>query len=85
MPLDLCRRLGELGMVCDGLEGCGCPPMNAAHQIHSHDQGFGTQTITRNHATVCAPDAPREHVVGGSQGENMRRTGQPLTRAIDSP
>jgi glutaryl-CoA dehydrogenase len=29
MPLDLCRRLGELGLVGDGIKGYGCPPMSA--------------------------------------------------------
>jgi glutaryl-CoA dehydrogenase len=29
VPLDLCRRLGELGLVGDGLQGYGCPPMSA--------------------------------------------------------
>jgi len=28
VPLDLCRRLGELGLVGDGIEGYGCPPMS---------------------------------------------------------
>ena len=28
VPVDLCRRLGELGLVGDGLEGYGCPPMS---------------------------------------------------------
>jgi glutaryl-CoA dehydrogenase len=28
MPLDLARRLGELGLVGDGIEGYGCPPMS---------------------------------------------------------
>ena len=28
VPLDLCRRLGELGLIGDGLEGYGCPPMS---------------------------------------------------------
>jgi glutaryl-CoA dehydrogenase len=27
-PADLCRRLGELGLVGDGLEGYGCPDMS---------------------------------------------------------
>src|SRR6185436_5744682 len=27
VPLELCRRLGELGLVGDGIEGYGCPPM----------------------------------------------------------
>jgi len=29
VPLDLCRRLGQLGLVGDGIEGYGCPPMSA--------------------------------------------------------
>jgi glutaryl-CoA dehydrogenase len=29
VPLDLARRLGELGLVGDGIEGYGCPPMSA--------------------------------------------------------
>ena len=28
VPLALCRRLGELGLVGDGIEGYGCPPMS---------------------------------------------------------
>ena len=28
VPFDLVRRLGELGLVGDGLEGYGCPPMS---------------------------------------------------------
>jgi glutaryl-CoA dehydrogenase len=28
VPLDLCRRLGELGLVGDGIKGYGCPPMS---------------------------------------------------------
>ncbi len=36
VPLDLCRRLGELGLVGDGIVGYGCPPMSstAAGLIH---------------------------------------------------
>jgi glutaryl-CoA dehydrogenase len=36
VPLDLCRRLGELGLVGDGIDGYGCPPMSstAAGLIH---------------------------------------------------
>ena len=29
LPLDLIRRLGELGLVGDGIRGYGCPPMSA--------------------------------------------------------
>jgi glutaryl-CoA dehydrogenase len=28
VPLGLCRRLGELGLVGDGIKGYGCPPMS---------------------------------------------------------
>ena len=28
LPLDLAQRLGELGLVGDGIEGYGCPPMS---------------------------------------------------------
>jgi glutaryl-CoA dehydrogenase len=28
LPFDLARRLGELGLVGDGIEGYGCPPMS---------------------------------------------------------
>src|SRR5215468_5760022 len=28
LPLDLARRLAELGLVGDGIEGYGCPPMS---------------------------------------------------------
>ncbi|HUO69617.1 MAG TPA: hypothetical protein VMU39_02485 [Solirubrobacteraceae bacterium] len=29
LPLDLARRLGELGLVGDGIRGYGCPSMSA--------------------------------------------------------
>jgi glutaryl-CoA dehydrogenase len=29
VPIDLCRRLGKLGLVGDGLQGYGCPPMSS--------------------------------------------------------
>ena len=29
VPVDLCRRLGQLGLIGDGLEGYGCAPMSA--------------------------------------------------------
>src|SRR6267143_4486097 len=28
VPLDLARRVGELGLIGDGLDGYGCPPMS---------------------------------------------------------
>jgi glutaryl-CoA dehydrogenase len=48
VPLDLCRRLGELGLVGDGLEGYGCPPMSAtaagliAMELNRGDGSVGT-------------------------------------------
>jgi glutaryl-CoA dehydrogenase len=35
-PLELARRLGELGLIGDGIEGYGCPPMSpiAAGLVH---------------------------------------------------
>jgi glutaryl-CoA dehydrogenase len=35
-PFDLARRLGELGLIGDGIEGYGCPPMSpiAAGLVH---------------------------------------------------
>ena len=35
-PLPLARRLGELGLIGDGIEGYGCPPMSpiAAGLVH---------------------------------------------------
>jgi glutaryl-CoA dehydrogenase len=35
-PIDLARRLGELGLIGDGIEGYGCPPMSpiAAGLVH---------------------------------------------------
>ena len=48
VPLHLCRRLGELGLVGDGLEGYGCPPMSAtaagliAMELNRGDGSVGT-------------------------------------------
>jgi glutaryl-CoA dehydrogenase len=48
VPLDLCRRLGELGLVGDGLEGYGCPAMSATAaglvhmELHRGDGSVGT-------------------------------------------
>ena len=48
VPLDLCRRLGELGLIGDGLEGYGCPPMSAtaagliAMELNRGDGSVGT-------------------------------------------
>jgi glutaryl-CoA dehydrogenase len=48
VPLHLCRRLGELGLVGDGLEGHGCPPMSAtaagliAMELNRGDGSVGT-------------------------------------------
>ena len=48
VPLDLCRRLGELGLVGDGLDGYGCPPMSTvaagliAMELNRGDGSMGT-------------------------------------------
>ena len=48
VPLELGRRLGELGLVGDGLEGYGCPPMSAtaagliAMELNRGDGSVGT-------------------------------------------
>ena len=48
VPLELCRRLGELGLIGDGLQGYGCPPMNATAaglitmELHRGDGSVGT-------------------------------------------
>lgn len=48
VPLDLCRRLGELGLVGDGLDGYGCPPMSntaaglIAMELNRGDGSVGT-------------------------------------------
>ena len=48
VPLELCRRLGELGLIGDGLEGYGCPPMSAtaagliAMELNRGDGSVGT-------------------------------------------
>ncbi|MBV8349699.1 MAG: acyl-CoA dehydrogenase family protein [Mycolicibacterium sp.] len=48
VPVDLCRRLGELGLVGDGLNGYGCPPMSKtaagliAMELNRGDGSVGT-------------------------------------------
>lgn len=48
VPLDLCRRLGELGLVGDGLDGYGCAPMSTvaagliAMELNRGDGSLGT-------------------------------------------
>jgi glutaryl-CoA dehydrogenase len=48
VPVDLCRRLGELGLVGDGLEGYGCPEMSdtaaglIAMELNRGDGSVGT-------------------------------------------
>jgi glutaryl-CoA dehydrogenase len=48
VPLDLGRRLGELGLVGDGLDGYGCPPMSStaagliAMELNRGDGSLGT-------------------------------------------
>jgi len=48
VPLELVRRLGELGLIGDGLEGYGCPPMSRtaagliAMELNRGDGSIGT-------------------------------------------
>jgi glutaryl-CoA dehydrogenase len=48
VPLELGRRLGELGLIGDGLEGYGCPPMSStaagliAMELNRGDGSLGT-------------------------------------------
>ena len=48
VPVELCRRLGELGLVGDGLDGYGCPPMSPtaagliAMELNRGDGSVGT-------------------------------------------
>jgi glutaryl-CoA dehydrogenase len=48
MPLQLCRRLGELGLVGDGIDGYGCPPMSStaagliSMELNRGDGSLGT-------------------------------------------
>src|SRR6202795_1458512 len=48
VPLELCGRLGELGLVGDGLDGYGCPPMSKtaagliAMELNRGDGSLGT-------------------------------------------
>ena len=48
VPVDLCRRLGELGLVGDSLNGYGCPPMSKtaagliAMELNRGDGSVGT-------------------------------------------
>ena len=48
VPVDLCRRLGQLGLIGDGLEGYGCAPMSATAaglitmELHRGDGSVGT-------------------------------------------
>jgi glutaryl-CoA dehydrogenase len=57
VPIGLVRRLGELGLVGDGLEGYGCPPMSpiAAGLIHMElNRGDGSLgTILGVHAGLA--------------------------------
>jgi glutaryl-CoA dehydrogenase len=48
VPVALCRRLGELGLIGDGLSGYGCPPMSStaagliAMELNRGDGSVGT-------------------------------------------
>ena len=71
-PLELARRLGELGLIGDGIEGYGCPPMSpiAAGLVHMElnrgDGSLGT------FAGVQAGLAMRSIAMLGSEEQKRR-------------
>jgi glutaryl-CoA dehydrogenase len=72
VPLELCRRLGELGLVGDGIEGYGCPPMSstAAGLIHMElNRGDGSLGTFLG---VQAGLAMRSIAVCGSEEQKQR-------------
>ena len=72
VPVDLCLRLGELGLVGDGLEGYGCPQMSrlAAGLIQMElSRGDGSvATFLGVHAGL----AMRSIAMLGSEGQKKR-------------
>jgi glutaryl-CoA dehydrogenase len=72
VPLELIRRLGELGLVGDGLQGYGCPPMSAtaagliAMELNRGDGSIGTA------AGVLGGLAMRSIHMHGSEEQKQR-------------
>ena len=60
VPVDLCRRLGELGLIGDGLEGYGCPPMSStaagliAMELNRGDGSIGTFCGVQGGLAMCS-------------------------------
>jgi glutaryl-CoA dehydrogenase len=79
-PIDLARRLGELGLIGDGIEGYGCPPMTATAagligmEISRGDGSLGT------FLGVTAGLAMQSIALLGSE-EQKQRWLPPLARA----
>ena len=72
LPLDLARRLGQLGLVGDGIEGYGCPPMSmvAAGLIQMElSRGDGSLGVLLG---VQAGLAMRSIATFGSQEQKQR-------------
>src|SRR5262249_61525723 len=72
LPLALARRLGELGLVGDGIEGYGCPPMSivAAGLIQMElSRGDGSLGVLLG---VQAGLAMRSVATHGSEGQKQR-------------
>ena len=65
VPLDLYRRLGELGLVGDGLEGYGCPPMSATESepcngsVRAKAPSFSQRAMAGSQRCFCSSDPHR--------------------------
>jgi len=72
LPLDLFRRLGELGLVGDGIKGYGCPPMSSTAaglvnmELNRGDGSLGT------FLGVQAGLAMRSIALHGSEAQKQR-------------
>jgi glutaryl-CoA dehydrogenase len=80
MPMELIRRLGELGLLGDGIEGYGCPPMTpiAAGLVHMElNRGDGSLGTALG---VQAGLAMRSIAMLGSE-EQKQRWLPPMARA----
>jgi glutaryl-CoA dehydrogenase len=72
VPLQLCRRLGELGLVGDGIDGYGCPPMTPTAA------GLVTMELSRGDGSlgtflgVQAGLAMRSIALHGSEAQKQR-------------
>ncbi|HEY2702236.1 MAG TPA: acyl-CoA dehydrogenase family protein [Candidatus Dormibacteraeota bacterium] len=83
MPVDLFRRLGQLGLIGDGIEGYGCPPMSpiAAGLIHMElnrgDGSLGTflgvqaGLAMRSIAMLGSEEQKQRWLPGMARGEKL--------------